>query len=152
MQYNANSPEEYIVQLTIQRQEAVSKLRDIIKSNLPEGFEEIMSYGMIGYVIPHSIYPVGYHVNPNEPLPFMGLASQKNHIAMYHMGIYAFPEILEWFINEYPKHVATKPDMGKSCIRFKNVKRIPYDLISELCRKINPEDYIARYEELLERK
>jgi len=121
----------------------------VVKENLPAGFEEMMQYGMIGYVVPYSIYPSGYHVNSKEPLPFMGIASQKNHIALYHLGIYMFPDILEWFTAEYPKHVKTKLDMGKSCIRFKNTSLIPYDLIGELCKKISLKDYIAQYEKLL---
>ncbi|TGE38942.1 DUF1801 domain-containing protein [Desulfosporosinus fructosivorans] len=146
MKYKANSPEEYIRQLPEDRQEAIEKLRKTIKENLPKGFEETMSYGMIGYVIPHSIYPSGYHVNPKEPLPFMSIASQKNFIGLYHMGIYSYPDILAWFQQEYPKYVKTKLDMGKGCIRFKKMGNIPYDLIAELCRKITLEDYLRKYE------
>ena len=103
MKYTANSPEEYINQLSDDRKRAVERLRTTIKSNLPKGFEETMSYGMISYVIPHSIYPSGYHVNPTEPIPFISIASQKNHIALYHMGIYTYPDVLAWFQEEYPK-------------------------------------------------
>jgi hypothetical protein len=105
-----------------------------------------MGSGMITYVVPHNIYPQGYHVNPAEPLPFIGIASQKNYIAFYHMGIYIYPHILSWFQDEYPKYVKTKLDMGKSCIRFKKVENIPYELIAELCRKITVEDYCKIYE------
>lgn len=146
MRYEANSVENYLSQLPDDRREAIEKLRKTIIENLPNGFEEIIAYGMIGYVVPHSIYPSGYHVNPNEPLHFISIASQKNNISLYHMGIYVFPDVLAWFQEEYPKHVKTKLDMGKSCIRFKNVNNIPYELIGELCRKISLEDYIDKYE------
>ncbi|NTW72904.1 MAG: DUF1801 domain-containing protein [Eubacteriaceae bacterium] len=149
MNYEANSPEEYVQQLPEGRKEAIKRLRQTIKDNLPPGFEEIMSYGMISYVIPHSVYPEGYHVNPKEPLPFISIASQKNHIALYHMGIYTYPGILKWFQEEYPRYVKTKLDMGKSCIRFKRVETIPYGLIGELARKITLEDYLLWYKEEL---
>lgn len=152
MEYIANNPEEYIAQIPDERKNAMVKLRKIIKENLPAGFVETMQYGMIGYVVPHSIYPSGYHVNPKEPLPFMGIASQKNHIALYHLGIYMFPDILKWFTEEYPKYVITKLDIGKSCIRFKNVNHIPFDLIAELCKKISLEDYVKKYEQSIEMK
>ncbi len=146
MTYAASTPDEYVAQVPENRKHAIARLRSAVKENLPEGFEETMQYGMIGYVVPHSIYPAGYHVNPKDPLPFMGIASQKNHVALYHMGLSAFPDVLEWFTAEYPKHVATKLDMGKGCIRFKNVNAIPYGLISALCGKIALSDYIAKYE------
>jgi len=104
---------------------------------------------MIGYVVPHKIYPKGYHVSPEKPLPFMNIASQKNHIALYHMAIYMFPEVLEWFKDEYSKRVDTKLDMGKSCIRFKNPDKIPYELLEELFKKIRVEEYIKKYEEII---
>ena len=152
MSSKMKSPEEYISQLPEDRKLAMDKIRQTIKDNIPMGFEEIISYGMISYVVPHDKYPSGYHVNPKEPLPFMSLASQKNYIALYHMGIYMVPTLLSWFQAEYPKHVQTKLDMGKSCIRFKNINSIPYNLIAELCRKITVEDYIKRYEEVLNNK
>ncbi len=147
MKYEVGSPEEYISQLPEERKESVVKLRKTVKDNLPAGFQEVMSYGMIGYVIPHSIYPSGYHVDPKLPVPFISLASQKNYIALYHMGVYIFPEISTWFKDEYPKYVRTKLDMAKSCIRFKKMDEIPYELIAELCRKISIEDYLKKYEE-----
>jgi uncharacterized protein YdhG (YjbR/CyaY superfamily) len=146
MMYKATSPEEYISQLPPDRKEAIERLRKTINENLPKGFQETMGSGMITYVVPHNIYPQGYHVNPAEPLPFIGIASQKNYIAFYHMGIYIYPHILSWFQDEYPKYVKTKLDMGKSCIRFKKVENIPYELIAELCRKITVEDYCKIYE------
>ncbi|WP_410510899.1 DUF1801 domain-containing protein [Paenibacillus sp. BR2-3] len=123
----------------LKTEKKLKRLRETIKENLPPGFEEKTAYGMIGYVVPHRIYPSGYHVTPGQPLPFISLASQKNYIALYHMGIYTVPDVLAWFQEEYPKHVKTKLDMGKSCIRFKKMDSIPYDLIAELCRKITVE-------------
>lgn len=146
MNYQASSPEEYIAQLPNERQVVVSKLRQLISQNLPEGFQEQINYGMLGWVVPHKLYPDGYHCDPKLPLPFINLASQKNFIALYHSGIYAEPELHDWFVGEYPKHVKTKLDMGKSCIRFKNLKTIPYSLIGELCRKMTVQQWIARYE------
>lgn len=146
MTYTANTADGYIAQLPEDKKQATQRLRRTIKDNLPEGFEEVMQYGMIGYAVPHSLYPAGYHVNPKEPLPFIGIAAQKHHIALYHMGLSMLPDALEWFRTQYPKHVKTKLDMGKGCIRFKNTNNIPYELIAELCRKISPEDYIERYE------
>ena len=103
------------------------QLRKIIKKNLPKGYKEEISYGMIGYVVPHSIYPGGYHVDPKIPLPFINIASQKNHVALYHMGIYTKPELLDWFRNEYARFTKKKLDIGKSCLRFK-VRSVPLDV------------------------
>lgn len=147
MQSNAKTPEEYISELPEDRKQAIMKLRDALLKNLPKGFEEVMSYGMIGYVVPHSIYPSGYHTNPELPLPFINIASQKNFIALYHMGIYSDKSLLNWFVSEYPKHVKTKLDMGKSCIRFKNIEHIPYSLIGELAAKMTAEQWIKIYEQ-----
>ncbi|WP_127022467.1 DUF1801 domain-containing protein [Flagellimonas beolgyonensis] len=147
MTIDAQSPDDYIAQLPEDRKEAVSKLRETIKKNLPDGFEECINYKMIGYVVPHSRYPDGYHCDPKLPLPFINIASQKNFVALYHMGMYANPDVLDWFVKEYPKHVKTKLDMGKSCIRFKNTQNIPYGLIGELCQKIGPQDWIDIYEQ-----
>lgn len=124
----------------------MQKLRETIIGNLPEGFNEEISYGMIGYVVPKSIYPAGYHCDTKLPLPFLSIASQKNFIAFYHMGMYANPELLDWFVIEYPKHVKTKLDMGKSCVRFKKPEQIPFALLGELANKMSPQDWIALYE------
>jgi hypothetical protein len=118
MTSEAKTPAQYIKELPADRKEAVSELRNAVLKNIPEGFTEVMSYGMLGYVVPHEIYPAGYHCNPKLPLPFVAIASQKNFIAFYHMGIYANPKLLKWFVDEYPKHSKAKLDMGKSCIRF----------------------------------
>ena len=146
MQSKATTPEQYLSELPEDRKEAMLKLRNAIKENLPQGFEEVISYGMLGYVVPHSIYPSGYHCNPKLPLPFINLASQKNFIALYHMGIYANKNLESWFVSEYPKHVKTKLDMGKSCIRFKKMEDIPFDFIGELVAKVSVEDWISNYE------
>jgi len=151
MQYKAESPEDYIQLLPPERQKVVAKLRDTILKNLPNGFEEQMSYGMLGFVVPHSKYPNGYHCDPELPLPFMNLASQKNFIAVYHSGIYADPGLYDWFVNEYPKHCQRKLDMGKSCIRFKNMDDIPYHLIGELASKMTVDDWISLYEKNVKR-
>lgn len=146
MKIEANNPIDYISKLPEERREAMSRLRQTILDNLPKGFEETMSYGMIGYVVPHSIYPDGYHCTPELPLPFMSIASQKNFVALYHMGIYADKELYDWFVAEYPKHVKTKLDMGKSCIRFKKMETIPYELIAELCTRMTVKQWIELYE------
>lgn len=146
MNNNIRAVEDYIEALPPDRKEAIRKLRKIIQENLPEGFEENFSYGMIGYVIPLSLYPRGYHARSGEPIPFLSLASQKNYIALYHMGLYTKKEVEAWFRAEYAKSVSSKLDMGKSCIRFKNVRDIPFDLITELCSKITVQEYITVYE------
>ena len=146
MTIKATNPDEYIEKSPEERQAALTKLREIIKENIPEGFKEAMSYGMIGYVVPHDLYPSGYHCDPKLPLPFVSLANQKNFIALYHMGIYASPELLEWWTAEYPKHAKRKLDMGKSCVRFKKMEDIPYDLIGELMRKMTVQDWVDVYE------
>jgi len=151
MKYTAQTPEDYIEQLPEERKFAISELRRVIQENLSPEFVEVISYGMIGYAIPHSIYPKGYHCDPTSPLPFMGIASQKNFISVYHMGVYADPDLMEWFTNEYPKHCKTKLDMGKSCIRLKKMEHIPFKLIGELTSKINAENWIRLYEEKLVR-
>jgi len=153
MPSKAETVEAYIAELPEDRQQAVSKLRDTIKKHLPKGFSEGMGYGMIGYVIPHTLYPAGYHCNSKLPLPFINIASQKNFIALHHLGLYAHPELLEWFQAEYPKHSKYKLDMGKGCVRFKKTDAIPYELIGELASKITPAQWIAIYEEnLMNRK
>ena len=146
MKIKADTPEEYIAQLPEKRKKAIEKIRQILLDNIPEGFIETMSYGMIGYVIPHSLYPKGYHVNPKLPLPFINLASQKNYIALYHNGVYADRKINKWFVAEYARRCKNRLDMGKSCIRFKNTEDIPYELIAELARKIEVHDWIKIYE------
>jgi len=152
MQSTAKTVEEYISQVPDNQREAIAMLRKNILENIPEGFSEEMSYGMIGYVVPFSLYPKGYHCNTKLPLPFLNIAAQKNFIAVYHMGIYANPELLKWFTDEFPKHSKLKLDMGKGCLRFKNVNQIPYALIGELASKIEVADWISLYESHFVRK
>jgi hypothetical protein len=138
--------EQYILAQPIERQAALRSLLETIRMNLPQGFEERMQYGMIGYVVPFETYPSGYHVNPKEPLPFMAVANQKQYIALYHMGIYSDPALLDWFQKAYEGLGIGKLDMGKSCIRFKKIDQIPLDLVADLCQKITPAQYITLYE------
>jgi uncharacterized protein YdhG (YjbR/CyaY superfamily) len=151
MQSKAATVDQYIAGLPEDRKKVVSELRKVIKKNLPKGFEECMGYGMIGYVIPHSLYPAGYHCNPSVPVPFMNLASQKNFVAVYNMGVYGDPKLLKWFTDEYAKAGVGKLDMGKSCIRFKNMDKVPYDLIGRLASKISPKQWLEFYEKAIKR-
>ena len=151
MTSNAKTPDEYFASLPQERREPMMRLREILKKNLPKGFEEAMGYGNVGFVVPHSIYPAGYHCDPKQPLPFFGMASQKNSINLYHMGIYADKKLLDWFVEEYPKHSKARLDMGKSCIRFKKPEHIPYELIGQLARKMTPAQWIDLYEMNLKR-
>ena len=146
MTSKATSVDQYINEAPEDRRAALQKLRSIILENLPEGFQEEISYGMIGYVVPHSIYPKGYHCTPELPLPFMSFASQKNSINFYHMGIYAKPELYNWFVAEYPKHSKQKLDIGKSCLRIKKPENIPSELIGELAKKMSVSEWIETYE------
>ena len=139
--------EDYIAAIPEDRKDSFLKLRNSIKKNLPKGFVEEMNYGMIGYVVPHHLYPKGYHCNPKLPLPFINIACQKNFIAVYHMGIYADRQLLEWFQESFSKVCASKLDMGKSCIRFKKPEEIPFELIAELVKKISVKEWIEIYEE-----
>ena len=142
--YLASIPEAY-------RSDFLS-LMAIIQKNIPEGFKEVESYGMIGYVVPHEIYPDGYHCTPKLPLPFLNIACQKNFIAVYHMGIYSDETLLNWFLAEFPKHSSKKLDMGKSCIRFKHGHPIPFELIGQLAQKMTVKDWIDRYEKMYKHK
>lgn len=151
MQSTAKTPDEYIAELPLDRREAVNKLRAIIKKHIPKGFEEVMQYGMIGYVVPHSLYPAGYHYKPPDPLPFLGLASQKNSINFYHMGLYTDEKLLSWYTSEYAQRWKWKLDMGKSCTRWKKLDQIPHELIGELVEKITPKEWIEIYEKTLKK-
>ena len=146
MKSEAKTTEQYISELPEDRKVAIEKLRDISLKNLPNGFKEIISYGMLGYVVPHEIYPKGYHCTPQLPLPFFNIASQKNSINIYHMALYADSNLYNWFVEEYPKHSTAKLDMGKGCIRFKKIEAIPFELIGELLSKINPQQWVEMYE------
>ena len=151
MTSSATTPEEYLNEVPEERKSAIHKLRNVIVKNLPKGFKEAISYGMIGYVVPHEIYPSGYHCNPKLPLPFMSFASQKNSINFYPMGIYANKELYDWFTNEYANFSKKKLDIGKSCMRFKKEEDIPYELIGKLVTKMTVEDWVATYENALKK-
>ena len=146
MKSEVSTPKEYIDALPTEKKQAFTKLRNVILENLPKGFSESISYGMIGYSVPHSLYPAGYHCDPKQQLPFICIASLKNFISLYHMGLYGNKKMLEWFEKEYPKYSKTKLDRGKSCIRFKKLDQIPYKLIGELSGKITPQEWINIYE------
>ena len=146
MQSKAATVDAYLAELPEERQRTMKELRKVIKKNLPKGFKEGMGYGMMGWSVPHSLYPPGYHCTPELPLPFIGLASQKNFIAVYHMGVYADPKLLKWFTESHAKASPKKLDMGKSCIRYKKPEDIPYDLIGELASKMTVDDWINMYE------
>lgn len=146
MKAQGKTVNEILANLPEERAEPFNKLHDVIVKNLPKGFEPAISYGGLGYVVPHKLYPAGYHCKPSEPLPFAGIASQKGSINFYHMGIYADPELMKWFQTEYPKHSKQKLDIGKSCVRFKKFDDIPYKLIGELMKKISVKDWIELYE------
>lgn len=146
MTSGATTVNEYLEQLPVDRQAALQTLRQTILSNLPAGFSEQMSYGMPGYVVPHTVYPAGYHCDPTQPVPFVSFASQKNFVALYHMGLYANPILLQWFTAAYPQYAKGKLDMGKSCIRFKKPENIPFELIGELMKKMTMEEWIDIYE------
>ncbi len=146
MSQKPNTIEEYLATVPEDRKQAFDKLRSVILANLPKGFKEEMNYGMIGYVVPHAIYPAGYHCNTKLPLPFANIANQKNFVAFYHMGMYANKELYDWFVREYPKHCKYKMDMGKSCVRFKKMDDIPYELIGDLMKKMSVQDWVDIYE------
>lgn len=145
MNSKAKTPDQYYSELPDERIKIMQEIRKVIQKNIPKGFEECMGYGMPGWVVPHSIYPAGYHCDPKQPLPFMGLASQKNFIALYHMGIYADPNLYKWFTDEFKKTQTVKLDMGKSCIRFKKAEHVPLKLIGELASRMKPKDWVALY-------
>jgi len=151
MTSKATTPQQYVDELPVERKEVFEKLRQSILKNLPKGFQECMGYGMIGYSIPHSVYPAGYHCDPSLPLPYAGLASQKNSINYSNMAMYANAELMQWFKDEYAKQCKTKLDMGKSCIRFKKFDDIPFKLIGDLTKKINAKSWIQLYETTLKR-
>lgn len=151
MQYEAETVDQYLEQIPEDRKPIFENIRKAIKNNLPTGFEEGINYKMIGYYVPHSAYPNGYHCDPKLPLPFINLASQKNSVNLYQMGVYAKKELLDWFMAEYPKHCKTKLDMGKSCIRFKKMNDIPYELIGNLVSKMTIDEWISIYENNIKR-
>jgi hypothetical protein len=150
MQSKAETVDAYLAELPEDRRSAISKVRSVIRKNLPKGFTEVMQYGMIGYVVPHKLYPAGYHCDPKQPLPFACLASQKNHMAVYLMSVYMRPDLLDWFTTEY-KASGKKLDMGKSCVRFKRIEDLPLDVVGRAFAKLSLADYVALYESNLKK-
>lgn len=151
MKIKANTVQEYLDAVPEEKKDAFLRLRQVILDHLPNGFQEELNYGMIGYVVPHELYPAGYHCNTDLPLPFMNIACQKNFIGFYHMGIYADKNLLDWFVSEYKNRAEHKLDMGKSCLRLKKLDQIPFDLLGELVQKVSPSDWISAYETQIKR-
>lgn len=156
MQSQAKTVEQYLAELPEDRRAALQAVRKVILANLDRGYAEVMSYGMIGYCVPHSVYPAGYHCDPKQPLPFAGLASQKGHMSLYMMGLYFDQQegskatgVLDWFQKAWAKS-GKKLDMGKSCIRFKKLEDLPLDVIGEAVRRVPTSAYIATYERALD--
>ena len=145
MKSTAVTPAQYVASLPPERQAVIKKLRQVLKKNLPKGFEETIGYGMLAYVVPHTAYPAGYHCSPDKPLPFINLASQKQYVSLYHMGLYDGP-LLDWLESEWPKHSDAKLDLGKCCLRFKKLDQIPYALIGKLAAKLTPRQWVKTYE------
>jgi len=152
MKISYKTPEEYIENIPPEKRDSFEMLRNVILENLPEGFSETINYGMIGYIVPFSVYPAGYHADPKQPLPFVNIASQKNYFALHHLGLYANKNLLDWFVNEYPKFSKTKLDMGKGCVRFKDPGKIPFELIGKLISKISVSEWISEYESTIKKK
>lgn len=148
MQSNAIDVDAYIAEIEDEvRQKECRDLRNVIKRHVPEGFAELMSCGMPACVVPHSIYPAGYHCDPSLPLPFISFASQTQHVSFYHMGIYANSKLLKWFQAEYEKRIPTKLNMGKSCVRIRKMTPEILELLGELCEKVTVQEWISLYEE-----
>jgi len=150
MQSKAKTVDEYLKELPDDRKKIITEMRKAISQNLPKGFEETMSYGMIGYVVPHKLYRLGYDSTPQLPLPFINIASQKNHIALYHMGVRG--ELLEWFKDKWKEYSTKKLDMGKACIRFEKAEDVPLKLIAALAKKITVKQWIEQYEHDLNKR
>ncbi|MCP4246534.1 MAG: DUF1801 domain-containing protein [bacterium] len=148
MQSKATTVDEYLAGLPDDRRETLEAVREAILENLPKGYEEGMQYGMIGYYVPHSVYPPGYHCDPQQPLPFAGLASQKNHMALYLMCIYTDPEQAAWFRETWAK-TGKKLDMGKSCVRFKKLDDLPLNVIGLAIKRMPVKKFIERYESVV---
>jgi len=148
MQSSAKTPASYLAELPEDRKAFIGAIHDAVNKNLPKGFQEGMGYGMIVWSVPHSIYPKGYHVNPKLPLMIMSLASQKNYVSFYHMGLYN-GGLLEWFSKEWAAVSKKKLDIGKCCVRFKKMEDVPLDLIGKLAAKMTPQQWVEAYEKAL---
>ncbi len=149
MQSKAPTVAAYLAELPEDRRAAIKAVREVILKNIDKGFAEGMGYGMMGYYVPHAIYPPGYHCNPAQPLPFAGLASQKQHMSLYMMSAYGDAGEEAWIRDQFRK-AGKKLDMGKCCIRFKKLDDLPLEVIAEAFRRIKLKDYVARYVRVLE--
>ena len=148
---NQDNIKDYINSLESDRKKTITQLINVIEQNIPKGFEKTMNYGMPSFVIPHSIYPDGYHCDNKLPLPFISISNLKSSISLHHMGLYANSELLDWFKSEYPEHSKTKLDMGKGCIKFKKFNEIPYKLIGVLSKRMTVKNWIDTYEQNIKR-
>lgn len=151
MQSKATTVNEYLTNLPDDRRAGIEAMRQAVLGGLDKGFEEGMQYGMIGFFVPHSRYPAGYHCDSKQPLPFAGIASQKKHLTIYFMQLYMNPDELKWFESEFAK-TGKKLDMGKSCIRFKKLDDIPLDLLRRTVKRISADRYIELYEKTVQPK
>lgn len=153
MRSKATTVDAYLASLPDDRRRALEAVTATIRKNLGAGYEEGMQYGMIGYFVPHSVYPPGYHCDPKQPLPFAGLASQKNHMALYLFCVYQSEELREWFIEawqaETAKGKAGKLDMGAGCVRFKKIEDVPLGVVGKAVKKVTVKKFIAQYEDAL---
>jgi hypothetical protein len=145
MQSSATTVEQYLAELPDDRRQALQAVRRAILDNLPPGYEEGMQYGMIGYYVPHSVYPAGYHCDPKQPLPFAALASQKNHMSVYLMCVYGDTEHEAWFREAWLK-TGKKLNMGKSCVRFRKIEDVPLEVVGESIRRVSTEKLIEFYD------
>jgi hypothetical protein len=145
MNRDAATVTEYLAGLPEDRRRALEAVRKVIRKNLPKGYQEGMQYGMIGYFVPHSVYPAGYHCDPRQPLPFAGLASQKNHMSLYLCSAYASPEHESWFRKAWTAD-GRKLDMGKACVRFKKLEDVPLEVVGEAVRRMPVKEFVRIYE------
>lgn len=145
MQSKAATVEQYLAELPADRREAIARVREVVNANLPAGYAEGMQYGMIGWFVPHSVFPKGYHCDPKQPLPFAGLASQKNHMALYLCTVYMTPDDLRWFERAW-RASGKKLDMGKSCVRFKRLEDVPLAVVGEAIARWPVSKFVAAYE------
>lgn len=141
----AASPEAYLAALPDDRRAVVTAVCEAIRPHLPEGIEEGMQYGMIGWYVPHSIHPDGYHCNPEEPVPYASVANQKAKVSVYLFCMYTDPDLAAWFADAYRAWLGRKPDMGKSCVRFKRVEDVPVELLAEVVRRMPLDTFLDRY-------
>ena len=154
MQSTASNVDDYLAELPADRRVIVETVRKVILENLDSKYSETISYGMIGYAVPHSVFPAGYHCNPKQPLPFAGLASQKNYVALYLMGFYVGcsdtleTDDLTWFRAAWEASGKKKLDMGKACLRFKKLDDVALDVIGQAIRRMPADRYISRYLEV----